>query len=81
MVLLPTNSNGLLYPERRINSGVYMAKLTFRVIHPYIIGSVGALEPEQDPHAFGPPGSGTFSFLINVLSGLQNNILIFNTKF
>ncbi len=63
--------NGLLYPERRKIGGVYMAKLTFRVIYPYIIGSVGALEPEPDPHAFGPAGSGTFSFLIYVLSGLK----------
>jgi hypothetical protein len=58
--------------------------------------SVGHPEPDpdtQDPHVFGPPGSGSrsisqryksgpFPFLINVLSGLkkclQNNILTQN---
>jgi hypothetical protein len=57
-------------------------------------GSVGdpESEPDTDPHVFGPPGSGSirrrgsgsgsFPFLINVLSGLkqcqQNKILTQN---
>ncbi len=33
---------------------------------------VGDREPDlQDPHVFGPPGSGSFPFLIKVLSGLK----------
>jgi hypothetical protein len=40
----------------------------------FMSGSVGYpdLEPDpQDPHVVGPPGSGSFLFLINVLSGLK----------
>ncbi len=32
-----------------------------------VLNSVG----DPDPHVFGPPGSGSFSFLIKVLSGLK----------
>ncbi len=43
--------------------------------------NVGDPDP-QDPHVFGPPGSGSFPFLIDVLSGLkyclQNRILTQN---
>jgi len=45
--------------------------------------SVGDPEPDpQDPHVFGPPGSGSFPFLIKVFNGLndwvQNKILTQN---
>ncbi len=33
--------------------------------------SVGDPDPEPHPHVFGPPGSGSFPFLTNLLRGLK----------
>jgi hypothetical protein len=45
-------------------------------IHCDVATSVGDPDPEpepdrHDPHVFGHPGSGSFPFLIDVLSGLK----------